>query len=270
MRHVQLILTVNYVFLLLLIISSCSSEDQITNGESYPSLKIKTNQPPTIVSFGSNADTVSICGTIDFTCQAQDPDNDSLYYEWASFKITNDSSEGDYDVFYKLNRGEFISGGEAAVWQPGKLDGKYLIICNVHDKAGYEVDTSKIVNVTLGGCLSAITEKVSYNVFDGYPNYNLYITVRNYEYYQITLQGELHIRPHIEKKKDDNWELYYSPSLTGYGEGPQGMFFGEVIHNYWWVPSEKGQYRLFIRFNTGHYWEPLTDTLYSNEFEVIE
>jgi len=259
------------VFLLFLIISSCSPEDQITNNESYPALKIKTNQPPTIVSFGSNTDTVSICGAIDFSCQAQDPDSDSLFYEWASFKITNDSSGKDYDVFYDLNRGEYIRGGEAAVWKPGRLEGKYLILCNVHDKAGYEVDTSKIVNVTLEGCLSAITEKVTYSVVDGYPNYNLDIALRNYEYYQITLQGEFSIQPHIEKKEDDNWELYYSPSgiMTGFGTRPE-MFFGEVFHNSWWIPSEQGQYRLFIRFNTGRYWEPLTDTLYSNEFEVIE
>jgi len=270
MRNMKFILSVNFVFSSFLIISSCGSEDQITNGKSYPNLKIKTNQPPTIVSFGSAADTVSICGTIDFTCHAQDPDNDSLYYEWASFKITNDSSGEDYDVFYNLNRGEFIRGGEAAVWQPGKLDGKYLILCNVHDKAGYEVDTSKIVNVTLEGCLSAITGKVTYSVIDGYPNYYLDITLRNYEYTQITLQGELHIRPHIEKKTDDVWDLYYSADNSSIIDGPPQVNFGEVFHSYWWVPSEQGQYRLFIRFNTGHYWEPLTDTLYSNEFEVIE
>jgi len=156
MRHMQFIITVNCVFLLLLIISSCSPEDQITNSESYPALKIKTNQPPTIVSFESAADTMAICGTLDFTCQAQDPDSDSLFYEWASFKITNDSSEGDYDVFYNLNRGEFIRGGEAAIWQPGRLAGKYLIICNVHDKAGYEVDTSEIVNVILEEMLCSL------------------------------------------------------------------------------------------------------------------
>jgi len=274
----KFILSVNFVFLLFLTIPSCSPEDQITNGESYPALKIKTDQPPIIMSFESAADTVSICGALDFTCQAQDPDNDSLYYEWASFKITNDSSDQDYDVFYTLNRGEFISEGEAAVWQPGRLDGKYLIICNVHDKAGYEVDTSKIVNVTLGGCLSAITENITYAITDNLPNSNLlfnpynrfWFSVRNYKYEQITFQGDAQIEPHVEKKINDKWELYYRATGISFGEGPPEMIFGEVFESIWMVPSKPGQYRLFIRFNTGHYWEPLTDTLYSNEFEVIE
>jgi hypothetical protein len=278
MRNMKFILSVNFVFLLFLIIPSCSSEDQITNGESYPNLKIKTNQPPTIVSFGSAADTVSICGTIDFTCHAQDPDSDSLYYEWASFKITNDSSDNDYDVFYDLNRGEFIREGETAVWQPGKLEGKYLIICNVHDKAGYEVDSSKIVNVTLAGCLSAMTEYLTYTISDSLPNSNLlfdpyshlWFDIRNNKYEQITLQGDAQIEPHVEKKKDDNWELYYRATSISRGEGPPEMIFSEVFKSIWMVPSKSGQYRLFFRYNTGYYWEPLTDTLYSNEFEVIE
>jgi hypothetical protein len=278
MRHMQFITTMNCVFLLLLVISSCSPEDQITNGEPYPALKIKTNQPPTIASFGSNTDTVSICGAIDFSCQAQDPDNDSLFYEWASFKITNDSSDADYDVFYNLNRGEFIRGGEAAVWKPGRLDGKYLIICNVHDKAGYEVDTSKIVNVILAGCLSAITENITYVITDNLPNSNLLFnpynhflfSVRNYKYKQITFQGDAQIEPHVEKKKDDKWELYYRATGISFEEGPPEMILGEVFKSIWMVPSKPGLYRLFIRYNTGHYWEQLTDTLYSNEFEVIE
>jgi len=277
MRNMKFILSVNFVFLIFLIIHSCSSEDQITNGESYPALKIKTNQPPTIVTFESAADTVAICGTLDFTCQAQDPDNDSLYYEWASFKITNDSSAADWDVYYNLNRGEFISGGEAAVWQPGRLEGKYLIICNVRDKAGYEVDTSKIVNVTFGGCLSAMTEYLTYTITDDLPNSNLlfqpynrlWFNVRNYKYEQITFQGAAQIGPHYERKLDDKWELYYRADVSGY-DGPPEMIFGEIFKSVCHVPSKPGQYRLFIRFNTGHYWEPLTDTLYSNEFEVIE
>ncbi|MBN2612023.1 MAG: hypothetical protein JXB00_10750 [Bacteroidales bacterium] len=274
----KFILSVNFVCLLFLIIPSCNPEDQVTNSESYPALKIKTNQPPTIVAFESTADTVSICGTLDFTCHAQDPDSDLLYYEWASFKITNESSEDDYDVFYNLNRGEFIRGGEAAIWQPGKLDGKYLIICNVHDKAGYEVDTSKTVNVTLVGCLSAMTEYLTYTITDNLPNSNLlfnpynrlWFNVRNYKYEQIILEGDAQIEPHVENKIDDKWELYYRATGFSMEEGPPEMIFGEVFKSIWMVPSKPGQYRLFILFNTGHYWEPLTDTLYSNEFEVIE
>jgi len=272
MRNMKIILSVNFVFLLFLIISSCSSEDQITNSESYPALKIKTNQPPTIVLFESAADTVSICGTLDFTCQAQDPDNDSLYYEWASFKITNDSSEGDYDVFYNLNRGEFISGGEAAVWQPGKLDGKYLIICNVHDKAGYEVDTSKIVNVNLEGCLSAVTDKIIYNQNEEH------ITgiIKNELYDVVFFEACGVIEGEIERKVDDNWEFFMGgfmctgdrTAVISVDFGEEKLFYSRETLNSLPVGVYRKSFKYRFPYDYSH--APPSETIYSNEFEVCK
>jgi hypothetical protein len=267
------------IFILLLFFISCESADKVTSGSPDDEAKIKNNLPPTSAVLISDTDTVAVCGQLNVTCLAEDPENDLLKYEWASFKVTESSTEENYELNYWLNRGEFLQTEKNAVWKPGKLAGKYLILCNVKDKAGYELTAKKIIHAVLSECpLALLTENIAYpvNDFDSL-NQPVICTLRNFLDTTVMTAGcELSlVLTGLERRTDGRWvkvhELDYTCTAVGlqYGRIEPGQ---EIQPEIWttWDTFVTGHYRLFLPFCIGEFQTPWCDTLYSNEFEIID
>lgn len=112
------------------------------------SQRIKTNFPPTIKELKSSSREITVCDTLNLLCDADDPDNDSLAYEWISFKLSDASTIDVYQIIKTLFVGNFLNSGKSVLWKPGILKGKYLIISKVTDTAGYESSEEVVINVT--------------------------------------------------------------------------------------------------------------------------
>ncbi len=283
---------------LISIFFSCESTDTVTSGLSGNGIMIKTNLPPTSISLTSSADTISFWENINLTCVVEDPENDPLTYEWTSYRVTDNSSLENYEIIelvYWLNQGVFTASGSEAVWIPGKLEGKYLILCYVQDKAGYEVSDKIIVQVVSAGSVTALTDKFTYRLGDfdtsaPYPGYyylNLDFKVQNHVELKTNFYGcGLVITPGVEKMKDNQWSVYFGPN--GCDRLPSGfedvehrdfvqvevfsqqVFIDSVWSQVYWNTFDPGHYRLFYPYSLGPFYGYFTDTLYSNEFELVE
>ena len=108
------------LLILSLVIASCDYESTFNVEPTQKEKGIKTNQPPTLAYIETAFDTVAVCNNLELTCVVEDPENDSCTYEWESFKVTEESTEEDYEFDYFMNKGEFIQTGKTALWEPGK------------------------------------------------------------------------------------------------------------------------------------------------------
>lgn len=284
---------------IILISASFSCEISTTPGTRGNNMPVKNNLPPTSISLVSSADTVSFWEKVNLTCLVEDPENDPLSYEWISYRITDNSTLENYEIIkiaHWLNRGEFMSAGKDAVWNPGKIEGKYLIVCNVQDKAGYEISTQKIVNVIAIECASMLTAKCTYDFSDFDTSridprdhhLNLFFIVKNSLSQKVNLYGcGWLVTPGVHIKMNDQWLVYLDPNgCKGLNSGFEDaehidfvrveVFAGEEVQDSsgWsglcWRSFEKGRYRLFMPYSVGPFYGFFTDTLYSNEFELID
>ncbi len=265
--------------IMLLFFISCDSDDTVTSGSIDNEINIKTNLPPTRVTLESISDTVCMTGTITLTCQAEDPENDPFTYEWASFKLTENSTVENYEFDYWHNRGRFISTGKEAIWKPAKLEGKYLILCDVKDKAGYELTATKILQVIVADCpLSMRTENVKYDLSDLYPGTWLEVVaiIQNYLEHTVTVPQCGAPTTGVEKKVDNQWTTFSNMAICACrGYECTRIFLelnpGQTIKCFSWpLDFSPGQYRLFIPYNIGSVHDSYADTLYSSVFEVVE
>lgn len=295
MKNLTLIYGIN--FLIFLFFVSC--EISTTPGAQENELRIKTNLPPTSITLESSADTITLWDSLNLTCTVEDPENDPLSYEWTSYRITANSTLENYEIIklsYWLNQGEFILYGKDAIWKPGKLEAKHLIVCNVQDKAGYEITAKKVVQVVSAGTVSVLTDKITYRVTDFdtvyhnifWPHLNFTYMVKNALEIKANLYGcGSNITPGVQKKEDNQWIESIKPDgctsalMPADGLRPEfirfELFAGEEVQDSLWSPYlgwhtfDPGQYRLFITSSLGPYLGgALTDTLYSNEFELIK
>ncbi|MBN2286135.1 MAG: hypothetical protein JXI43_06785 [Tissierellales bacterium] len=129
------------------LITGCSINESATKQPLSPKQNVHTNRPPEIAALQFSANNITVCDSIYFQCMARDPDNDSLTYKWHSCKVTDNSELKNYRIIQTEYNGIFIKKGSKTTWIPGALKGKYLIIVNVIDSAGYEVSALTIVNV---------------------------------------------------------------------------------------------------------------------------
>jgi len=251
-------------------VASCDYESTVNIEPTQKEKGIKTNQPPTLAYIETEFDTVAVCNNLELTCIVEVPENDSCTYEWESFKVTEESTEEDYHFDYFMNKGEFTQAGKTALWKPGKLDGKYLLLCIAKDKGGYEIVAKKIVNVNLEGCLSLTTDKTIYQPFDFYEVSERYLTltISNKTNYMVIPRsfGEF-ITAVLQKNIENKWSSYSNFEDTS---GILILEPGEEYENQWENPYEEGIYRFYVLYKTEVTKSIYTDTLFSNEFKVAK
>jgi hypothetical protein len=282
-----------YIFALISMLNfwSCGSTDQVTSDAPDQELVVKTNLPPTGISLASSADTVSFWGDVDLTCTVEDPENDPITCEWSSYRLTDNSTLERYEIIYWLNHGEFSGTGQDVIWKPGKVVGPYLIFCNAKDEFGYEIIGKKMIRVVSTECVFVFTDKITYRSSDFDTNYwphlNFYYTVTNRLDIQANLYGCGYITPGLQKKIADQWNQLIEPdgceyAINGHDDSEPlefavaQVFPGEMVQDTsWtylhWTTFDPGEYRLFFPYSLGSYLgDAFTDTLYSNEFEIVE
>jgi hypothetical protein len=144
------------------------------------------------------------------------------------------------------------------------------------------------------GCLTVLTDKITYRPgdFDStFVDYGVFLlklifTVRNNLDLKANLYGcDIFIGPGVQKKLNGEWSLYLYPIGCGGCRGDMicsefvrvEVFSGQTVQDsIWsgiaeWKSIDQGQYRLFIPYSVGPYLGgPLPDSLYSNEFEIVE
>ena len=261
-----------------LIITSCNNKSTFNVEPTQKGKGITTNQPPAFAHIETAFDTVAVCDNLELTCILEDPENDPCTYKWDSFKVTEESTEENYHFDYFMNKGEFIQTGKAALWEPGKLNGKYLLLCIASDKAGNEISAKKIVNVKFTGCLSIGTDSLVYKIVGKYKVVNISYMFRNYQSTRVVLRGFIdRLDPIYEKKENDNWIVYYERYYYGYEDIehipqiPIVSYTSQLEKPMTDILSlDAGTYRFFVPYTFGSFYGSFTDTLYSNEFKVVE
>jgi hypothetical protein len=94
-------------------------------------LTVRVNHPPTIISLVANTDWVSPSGSCQVECQAEDPDGDSLSYNWST------------------NGGKISGTGPTATWTAPEIVSIYNITVTVTDALGGEDTSSLDISVAL-------------------------------------------------------------------------------------------------------------------------
>ena len=273
MKHSAYISQYILLFSLSVLLCSCDLNDQTTVPVAQKETKITTNLPPTSVKLEVSSDSVFVDDTVFVSCAVEDPENDSITYDWAAFKVTDNSTEGDYLLLYSLEHGEFIETGREAVWKPGFINGKYLILCNITDKAGYEVTAAKIVRVHAEGKLRMQTNKNKYTRSEFVSSDTPFVTIYNYRYPAITfLTKDGYIFGLVEEKLSDRWQKIgpFGGDCVICEAVPVQLDSAEVVSSRFGAGLWPGHYRLWLEYSIGDFFESTRDTLYSNEFEVIE
>ena len=125
---------------------ACTSFESAPIEAPTQSTVVYINQPPVIKELLFKTTNVSVCDSINFTCTAEDPDNDSLKYEWYSYKLIDTDNSKTLKIFQTEYNGTFKEIGSKTTWLPGALKGKYIIIVKVTDPAGYEAIKDVVVN----------------------------------------------------------------------------------------------------------------------------
>ncbi len=82
------------------------------------SVSVRDNLPPAITSLKGDENWLSPGGCCRFECQAEDPNGDSLTYEWSA------------------DAGEFFGVGPAVIWLAPEVEGIYRIAVTVTDDFG--------------------------------------------------------------------------------------------------------------------------------------
>jgi hypothetical protein len=270
MKTSALVLWILFLIIFSFVIASCDYESTVNIAPTQKGKGIKTNQLPTLAYIKTASDTVAVCDSLELMCNVEDPENDSCSYEWDSFKVTEESTEEDYEFDYFMNKGGFIQTGKTALWEPGKLDGKYLLLCIASDKAGNEISAKKIVNVNFNNCLSLTTDTTVYKplYLDELNTSQLKLKIINNTKYGIIPRSDANFFIEgILKKDDGNWINYLDYQTTS---SSITLETGEEILQESWPPINAGIFRFFVPYKLEANNPVFTDTLYSNEFKVVK
>ena len=258
------------IIYMLILVGSCTNYE--SNVEPFTkNTRIITNQAPTSATIVFDADTVFINDTVGVSCIVEDPDeNESFSFEWASFKVTENSTDDNYEYDYWRNNGKFIRGGANAFWTPGMAIGKYIIFCNAMDKGGVQLFTTKIINASLGAGITALTDSITYHTDGTYSRSNR-IYIRLYNYSNDILKVNICRGPQVLFERMD---LYiwgeYSPAGGGCRadmEPYSYIYPDQYITSIDRVPLAPGFYRLKIEYQKGGS-KIGKEYIYTTEFEV--
>lgn len=254
-----------------LLFCTCATEVPTTELDEAQGPAVRDNRPPVILRIETAADTVRVDETLRCACTAEDPDGDSLSYEWAFYKAAEHSTIDNYDFDLHMNRGEVSEEANRAVWTPGRLPGKYILFCKVTDRAGFEVLDKKLIHVTFEGTLHAVTEHVVYQPMD-----EVLFTIENLQYDRVIFEHcALNVVAHTEQWIDSAWiNVTLSFGCAAIGEPIPINLSERYIFVAWTIPSVfesgmvPGVYRLFFKYHFSESGVQLDEVLYSNEFEV--
>jgi hypothetical protein len=247
------------ILLIILNFNYCSKTESITTPINHP--------PKAFIILES--DTVVINNIVSMSCSVEDPDeNESFTYNWLSFKVTENSTEEDYEINTGENGGQFIKRGVNARWTPSLADGKYLIFCYVQDKDYESVLALKIINVINFSDVFALTDANYYNAEEQSEFYNLlFYIIRNNSQYII----EMNIcgSPHsvLEEKNYNNW-ITYSENDCVLRTKIQLFPDEEMVANDY-IPKKSGLFRYKYKYDILETGEK-NQQFFSNEFQVLK
>ena len=258
--------TIPFIILICFLMISCEPE---SGSVSTRKETVITNQRPVSAVLEIRSDSIFVEDTLRITCTVVDPENDSITFEWAAFKVTDNSTDDHYELLYSLDHGEFIKAGREAMWKPGYVNGRYLILCNATDIAGYEITALKIVHINAAGSLGAKTSKVKYSTSEFSSSDTSFVSIYNYRYRVMTFDAPCErIIAGVEAKYDDGWHLIHECLL---GISGSVQFDSAQSASFNIAPSlTQGHYRLLFEYYVGNLYESQKYNLYSNEFEVVE
>ena len=227
---------------------------------------ITINEPPVISSIIASPDPVQLGKTTTITCNASDPNDDSLSYNWGVALVSSNQNDSSYSFNWDVDLGSLTSFGATAIWQAPIFEGLYVILCKIVDIAGYNDVSLLEIKVVSTGCLSAQTDKFFYNIGDtikctigNNTDSTIYFFYNRLDYFPIFSIG---------LKVNDKWNYggyivfdeYFDDFLPG--EIIVGILPGVFDH-----PEDKGIYRFYIPYSLKD-WYPLSDSLFSNTFYV--
>ena len=127
---------------------------------------ITINKPPVISSITASPDPVQLGKTTTITCNASDPNDDSLSYTWGVAYVTFDQNDSSQVFNWDVDAGSLINSGEIATWTAPLAEGLYVILCKITDIAGNNDVALHEIKVVSTGCLYVMTDKIIYSYGD--------------------------------------------------------------------------------------------------------
>jgi hypothetical protein len=247
--------------LAIICILSCSSPVPNDSKDSSPNSLVRIDQPPTILSLTAERDTVSIADSVRFTCLAEDPDGDSLDYEWIAAKTNEDGSvDVTYYSYFRFDTTQFVANGNEAVWRAPRWPGTYTVFCKVTDSAGYEEMAEAPMMVSIADRIYFVTDKYLYRI-----NEPITFTVGNDQYPLIWVRGYF-FSFFIERFESKGW-VYIGGGLPNFEYESLPLEYQE---DFTWTDStglsEAGLYRFKYEIRIDSQGE--FEFLISNEFVV--
>jgi len=256
------VLSLSWGFLILFF--SCSSDYSGQPVTEKDETVVRINNPPLINRFISDSDTLPVGGTMVCKCRAEDPDQDSLTYTWGAFRLSDHPVRKDATVIYQRSRGLFVSSGNEAVWHAPRIDGNYLVLCKVADRAGFETVAEQRVTVTLKGCLYAKTDQIEYTLSDTI-HYTIGNELNDRAYFKDCACNAMSF---LEEKTKAGWKDITGPYACAAICGHVPLDPGETYSFMpFFVPETYGIYRL--RFEYWFMEERIINSLYTNEFDIV-
>jgi len=231
---------------------------------------ITINEPPVISSIIASPDPVQLGKTTTITCNASDPNDDSLSYNWGVALVSSNQNDSSYSFNWDVDLGSLTSFGATAIWQAPIFEGLYVILCKIVDIAGYNDVSLLEIEVVTSGCLYVMTDKVIYSYGD-----TIVCKLKNetdstaYFFYCSGLSFPWFS---IDKRINDKWELYALVICDGMHKAyVDGLIPGEAKLDTHIINLSVGTHRFNIPYSWKDDWNgdyPSPDSLFSNIFYV--
>jgi len=229
---------------------------------------IVINKPPVISSIVATPDSVQLGKTTTITCNASDPNGDSISYYWGAVAVSSSQTDGSYDFNWDIEAGNITGSGNTATWQAPLIKGLYVILCKILDIAGQDDLSLLEIKVVSTGCLYVQTDKLFYTIGD-----TIISVIENATDSTIFFEfgnGIYIPAGRIDKKVGNNWEPYAVTIFDGrhqvfYDEFRPGGIFLDTIPDFFRFPENLGTYRINIPYSDKPEY-PLSDSLLSNTF----
>lgn len=138
-----------FSLLLTLLLGNCTNFSPSAVQEKETEPIITTNYAPEILNLTSDRAAINVYETMQITCNAKDPEGDSLQFEWSVYKVNDDAARSNYTINHQSSGGEIINQNNQATWNPPFCYGRYLIICLVKDIADQDAADYILVDVAV-------------------------------------------------------------------------------------------------------------------------
>jgi hypothetical protein len=252
-------------FMALIFYYSCQRTSTEPQNDINHEPTITINEPPVISSITASPDPVQLGKTTTITCNASDPNDDSLSYTWGVSWVSLDQTDSNYIFDWDVDVGSLTSSGATAGWTAPLAEGLYVVLCKITDIAGNNDVSLLEINVVSTGCLSARTDKFFYELGD-----TIVCNIENNTDSMVYFLYDLGTLPlfGIDKKVDDRWEngilIMLEPHII---ELLPGNVLMDTLVGLFRYPRHIGTYRFNIPY--GHERTiALSDSLLSNTFYV--